>query len=470
MSVAFQIISPVDGSVYAEREFLTSEQALHGVRLASRAQQDWQHLPLIERLRRLSAAIDRFVAQSEEIAAELAWLMGRPVAQGPGEVRGFEERARYMLDVAPSALADAVPEAKAGFKRYIRREPVGVVLVIAPWNFPYMTAVNTVWPALAAGNAVILKHAQQTAPCAERLAAVLAAAGVPPGVFQPLHMSHATTAAVMQAEAVRQVCFTGSVHGGRAVMRAIARGDGFAAVGLELGGKDPAYVRADAALEDTLGELAEGIFFNSGQSCCSVERIYVHQSIYPELVEGLVREARKLVLGNPLDIGTTLGPLVSREAAVHVRSQIDEAVQQGGRCLINPADWTYDRSGTPYLAPQIVADANHGMRLMTEESFGPLVGVMPVHTDDEAIALMNASEFGLSASIWTRDLDAAERIGERLATGTVFMNRCDYLDAALAWTGVKHSGRGCTLSMLGYAPFVQPKSFHLRTGGADERG
>lgn len=470
MGAAFRIISPVDDSVYAERELLSHEQALHRVCLASKAQQDWKHRSLAERLRLLAAAVDHLVAQCAEITVELAWLMGRPVAQGPGEIRGFEERARYMLAMAPQALADIAPVPKAGCKRYIRRDPVGIVLVIAPWNFPYLTVVNTVWPALAAGNAVILKPAQQTAPCAERLYQALTAAGLPPGVFQPLHMSHETAGFVMQDEAVRQVCFTGSVRGGRAVAQAIAQGAGFAAVGLELGGKDPAYVRADATMEDTLIGLADGVFFNAGQSCCSVERIYVHHSVYPELTEGLVREARKLVLGNPLDMGTTLGPLVSRVAAAHVRGQIDEAVGQGARCLIDPAEWSNDRADTAYLAPQIVADANHGMRLMTEESFGPLAGVMPVRSDEEAIALMNASEFGLSASVWTQDLGAAERIGERLATGTVFMNRCDYLDPALAWTGIKRSGHGCSLSVLGYAPFTQPKSFHLKTGGGDDRG
>jgi len=460
MAETLKIISPIDGSVHAERPLASRDAAITAVERASRAQRAWRETPLAERQRILTGAVDRVVAESADIAQELAWQMGRPVSQGAGEIGGFEERARYMIDAAPGALADIDPGEKPGFRRFIRREPVGVVFTIAPWNFPYMTAVNSIWPALAAGNAVILKHAQQTALTGERLARVLAEAGLPDGLFQCVHMSHDTAAAVMQHEAVRMVCFTGSVGGGRAVQRALAGGAGFPGAGLELGGKDPAYVRADADIAHAAAGLADGGFFNSGQSCCSIERIYVHDAVYDEFVDALAAEARGLKLGNPLETGTTLGPMVNPKAAEFVRGQIAEAVEQGARTLLDPAQYPAD--GGAYLAPQILVDVNHSMRAMTEETFGPLVGVMRVSSDDEAIGLMNDSEYGLTAALWTSDVAVAESLGDRIETGTVYMNRCDYLDPALAWAGVKHTGRGCTLSVVGYEHLTRPKSFHLR--------
>lgn len=466
MSETFQVISPGDGSVYVEREYVSKDEALAAVERAAEAQREWRQTSLDERQRILSDAVDRLVAERDDLAEELARSMGRPVGQGGGEVGGFEERARYMLDAASSALADLVPEQKPGFRRFIRREPVGVVFTIAPWNFPYMTAVNSVWPALAAGNAVILKHAQQTVLAGERMGRVLAEAGLPEGVFQAVHMTHDTAAAVMQAEPVRMICFTGSVRGGHAVQQAVGGARGFPGTGLELGGKDPAYVRADADLKHAAAGIADGAFFNAGQSCCSIERVYVHESVYDEFLDRLVAEAKALKLGDPLDRSTTLGPLVKAEAAEFVRGQIGDAVAAGARTLIDPADFPAD--GGAYLAPQIVVDVDHSMRLMTEESFGPVVGVMKVRSDDEAIELMNDSEYGLTAAIWTADADAAEALGDRIDTGTVYMNRCDYLDPALAWTGVKHTGRGCTLSVVGYEHLTRPKSFHLRTRTREE--
>ena len=233
----------------------------------------------------------------------------------------------------------------------------------------------------------------------------------------------------------------------------------FIGTGLELGGKDPAYVRADAPLQATIENLVDGAYFNSGQSCCAVERIYVHRAVFKPFVEGFVELARQYRLGNPLERQTTLGPLVRTEAANSVRAQIRDALDKGAKALLDPKA---DREGTPYLAPQVLVDVDHGMAVMTEETFGPVVGIMAVASDEEAIGLMNDSRYGLTASIWTADAQAAIRIGDRVETGTWFMNRCDYLDPALAWTGVKDSGRGCTLSRLGLESFTRPKSFHLR--------
>jgi acyl-CoA reductase-like NAD-dependent aldehyde dehydrogenase len=283
---------------------------------------------------------------------------------------------------------------------------------------------------------------------------------VPPGVFQYLHMDHDQVARVIGDPRIAFVAFTGSVDGGKAVERAVA--GRFIGAGLELGGKDPAYVRADAPLRETVESLVDGAFFNAGQSCCAVERIYVQRPLFDPFVEAFVDLTRQYRLGNPLEPQTTLGPMVRAAAATGVRAQVAEAKQRGARALIDPGLFFADREGTPYLAPQVLVGVDHGMAIMKEETFGPAVGIQAVSSDEEAIALMNDSRYGLTASIWTSDADAAVSIGERVETGTWFMNRCDYLDPALAWTGVKDSGRGCTLSRLGIEAFTRPKSFHLK--------
>src|SRR5258708_25865981 len=398
------------------------------------------------------------VARADVLGEELTRQMGRPIAYTPNEIRrGFQERALYMADIAETALADI--QITSG-SRFIRREPLGVVLVLAPWNYPWLTSVNAIVPALLAGNSVLLKMAQQTPLVAERYAEAFKAAGLPDGVFQFLHLSHAATAKVIADPRVAFVAFTGSVEGGHAVQRAAA--ERFIATGLELGGKDPAYVRADADLASAIENLVDGSYFISGQSCCGIERIYVDKKLFRPFVDGFAELTRQYKRGNPLDKSTTLGPVVRTEAAEAVRAQIKQALSMGAKALIDPKSFPAHKEGTPYLAPQVLIDVDHRMQVMSEESFGPVVGIMSVDSDEQAIELMNDSRYGLTASIWTKDADAAVRIGNQVDTGTWFMNRCDYLDPALAWTGVKDSGRGCTLSKLGLEAFTRPKSFHLK--------
>lgn len=377
---------------------------------------------------------------------------------GGGELRGFAERARYMIEIAEAALAPLDPGPRQGFKRWIAREPLGLVLTIAPWNYPYLTAVNSVIPALMAGNAVLLKHSAQTLLVGERFQRAFD--GLPKGLFQNLVLTHEQTAALIASRAVDQVNFTGSVAGGRAIETAAA--GRFLGVGLELGGKDPAYVRADADLAYAIETIVDGAFFNSGQSCCGIERIYVDARVYDAFVEGAVALTRQYVLGDPLDEATTLGPMVRAEAAGFVRGQIAQAERAGARALIDPKSFARDAAGTPYIAPQIVVDVTHDMSLMRDESFGPVVGIMKVDSDAQAVRLMNDSPYGLTAALFSRDIEAAEVIGREIETGTVFLNRCDYLDPALAWTGVKDSGRGATLSRVGYETLTRPKSFHFK--------
>jgi len=455
-----QCISPVDGRVYVERAFAENDEIQAALDIACLAKKTWRATSLAERKALCNRAVDAFVAQTGTIAEELTWQMGRPITQSPGEVAGFEERARYLIDISDMALADFRPLPKPGFNRFIRREPLGVVFVIAPWNYPYLTAVNAVLPALLAGNNVILKHSAQTPLCAERLMRAFTEAGLPAGVFQYLHLDHQSTESLIQAQEIDFIAFTGSVAGGQVVQRMAA--SRFVGVGLELGGKDPAYVRHDADLDAAVATLTDGAFFNSGQSCCGIERVYVAEHLFQGFVEGMVSEVKDYQLGRPDDPETTLGPIVKTAAADFVRAQIDQAVTAGASALVDPSYFPCDQAGTPYLAPQVLVGVNHEMRVMREESFGPVVGIMPVRDDMQAIELMNDSAFGLTASVFTQDEDAAIAIGGQLEAGTFFMNRCDYLDPALAWTGMKNSGRGCSLSVLGFEQLTRPKSYHLK--------
>jgi acyl-CoA reductase-like NAD-dependent aldehyde dehydrogenase len=455
-----KVISPVDQSIYVERPLAGSVEIEKALAKAVAMQSAWKATPMQRRQEIMTRAVDHIITRTQEISHELTWQMGRPIAQSPGEMRGFAERARYMIEVAPEALAPVEPQARTGFTRFIQRDPIGIVMVVAPWNYPYLTSVNAVIPALISGNTVILKHSHQTPLCAERYAQALEESGLPDGVFQYLHLSHVDTERLLRDSRIGFVSFTGSVAGGRSIRHALA--DRFIGMGLELGGKDPAYVRADADLAHAVENLVDGSFFNSGQSCCGIERIYVHKDVYNRFVENFVELTNAYRLGNPLETSTTLGPMVRISAADFVREQTAEAIQQGAKALVDARHFPADRPGSPYIAPQVLIDVDHRMRVMTEESFGPVVGIMQVSSDAEAVAFMNDSQYGLTASIWTRDAGAAREIGDHIATGTVFMNRCDYLDPALAWTGVKDSGVGCSLSVMGYEQLTRPKSFHFR--------
>ncbi len=455
-----ECISPIDGSVLATREALSLAVARTVVDRAAAAQAEWAARALDERIDLVLAGIDALLAMNEEIVPELARQMGRPVRYG-GEAGGVEERARYMAKIAPEALAPLVVEDSDAFERRVERVPHGVVLVVAPWNYPYMTAVNTVVPALIAGNAVVLKHATQTLLVGERMARAFHEAGVPRDVFANVFLDHETTSALIAERAFGHVNFTGSVAGGQAIERAAA--GTFTSLGLELGGKDPGYVAEDADLDAAVETLIDGAMYNSGQCCCGIERVYVHESLYEAFVDKAVAIVSDYVLGDPLDADTTLGPMAHARFARHVREQTDDAVAQGARALVDAARFPADDGGA-YLAPQILVDVDHDMRVMREESFGPVLGIMKVSGDDEAVRLMNDSDYGLTASVWTSDAERAAAIGRRVQTGTVFMNRCDYLDPALCWTGVKDTGRGAGLSVLGYHALTRPRSFHLKKG------
>jgi acyl-CoA reductase-like NAD-dependent aldehyde dehydrogenase len=458
MTETVKLKSPIDGSIYAERPLATDAAINGAVERAKTAQVAWAGTPVAERGKYALKFLEALLSMNDEIVPELAWQMGRPVRYG-GEKGGVEERTRYMVEIAEDALKPVVADNKVGFRRYIKKDPLGIVLVIAPWNYPYLTAVNTIVPALVAGNAVILKHAAQTLLVGERFQQAFDAAGLPKGLFQNIVMNHGRTEKLLGSGKVDHVNFTGSVAGGRAIEKAAA--GSFMTLGLELGGKDPAYVLPDAKLEHAIANLVDGAFYNTGQCCCGIERVYVHEKVYDDFVDGFISLTKDYVVGNPLDHATTMGPMAQARFADFIREQKAEALRKGAKAHID-MKVAQDKAGSPYLAPEVLTNVDHQMSVMREESFGPIVGIMKVRNDEEAIALMNDSPYGLTASIWTIDADHAAAIGDRVETGTVFMNRCDYVDPALVWTGVKDTGKGAAMSAIGYDNLTRPKSYHLR--------
>jgi len=457
------IVSPIDGKCAFEYEHLSLENARARIDAAADAQRSWCATPIAERIALCQAMLAAYAKREADNAEQITRMMGKPLAHALGEFRGpMRERTEHLCALAVEALADEVPAAQEGLTRFIRREPVGVVFDIAAWNYPLIIAINVIVPAVLAGNAVVIKHSHQTSLVADQLAAAFADAGAPAGLVAPLPVDHEVAATLMRERRFGYVSFTGSVRGGHEVYRAVAA-ESFVGCGLELGGKDGALVLPDCALESTVDNLVDAAFFNAGQSCCGIERIYVHADIHAEFVEAYTALARKYVLGNPLEAATNLGPMVRADAVQHVRAQVQEATSKGAALLVGDADFAVPDLSDCYLAPQVLTGVDHTMALMTEETFGPAIGIMKVASVDEGVALMNDSHYGLTGSVWTTDDARARALLPRIEAGTVFQNRCDYLDPGLAWTGIKDSGHGASLSRLGFLSVTRPKSFHLRT-------
>ena len=453
-------ITPIDNSVYLERPLSTQNEIDNVIENSKRSFQSWKSTSIDDRIKIINKFIDNLIALKPEVSKEICWQIGRPISQCGNELRGFEERSRHMVEIAKESLRDIPATKNDEFDNYIYKSPLGVIFVMAPWNYPIITATNTIVPALLAGNTIVIKHSSQTPRCAELISKAFDNTGLPEGVFQFVHTDHQACEKIIADPRIAHVVFTGSVRGGQEVKKYI--GTRFINVGLELGGKDPAYVRSDADLNHAIENLVDGAMFNSGQSCCGIERIYVDQSIYKDFIDGFKTITEQYKLGNPSQEDTNLGPVVRLSAANFIRSQISEAEKQGAKRLIDESKFSIAKDDNCYIAPQVMIDVDHSMRFMMEETFGPAVGIMPVKDHHEAKQLMNDSPYGLTASIWTKDLDFAKEFGRDIETGTFFMNRCDYLDPALAWTGVKDTGVGCSLSVLAFDQFTRPQSFHMR--------
>lgn len=457
----FEVLSPVDGKPIFTRPYANGSEIEDLLVSSVNAKKSWTSTSLSERVSLLNKALEYFLDHATEIAEELTEQMGRPIKYSPFEITGgFADRARTMCSVAEQALSSIHIESSSSVRRYIRKEPVGTVLVLAPWNYPYLTSVNAIWPALLAGNTVILKHATQTALCAERYQKAFDFAGLPVGAFQHIHITHDQTSLVIQDHRINHVCFTGSVEGGHAVKRAAS--SRFIPTTMELGGKDAAYVLSDAVLESTVEHLVDGAFFNSGQSCCGIERIYVDRTIFDDFIDLFAAKTREYIVGNPSDPNVTLGPMVNLKGSYRVQTHIDQALSSGAKALISEYEIPVEHEYGTFVRPQVLIDVNHEMDVMKEETFGPVVGIMPVSSEEEAIHLVNDSKYGLTSSVWSEDIERAEHMSRQIQAGTVFLNRCDYLDPMLAWTGLKDSGNGVSLSVLGFQQMVQAKSIHFR--------
>ena len=456
-------ITPIDNSIYLERPLASENEINEILDNAKSSFIEWRNTSIDERIIVINKFIDNLLALKEEISKEICWQIGRPISQCGNELRGFEERSRHMVDIAKTSLENIPARKNDEFDNYIYKSPLGVIFVMAPWNYPVITATNTIVPALLSGNTLVLKHSSQTPRCAELINQAFEGTGLPKGVFQFVHTNHEACEKIISDPRVAHVVFTGSVRGGQEVKKYI--GTRFINVGLELGGKDPAYVKSDADVNHAVENLVDGALFNSGQSCCGIERIYVDQSIYQDFIDGFKAITEQYKLGDPSLEDTNLGPVVRMSAANFIRAQMSEAEKQGAQRLIDESKFSVAKEDNCYIAPQVMINVDHSMRFMMEETFGPTVGIMPVQNSDEAQKLMNDSPYGLTASIWTKDLDFAKEFGKNVETGTFFMNRCDYLDPALAWTGVKDTGVGCSLSTLAFDQFTRPQSFHLRNVG-----
>lgn len=453
--------NPFTGDIILERP-LSDANEMNAIMLrAQAAHKEWKATSLSERQALVKRFIECVTAKADEYAAEITACMGKPISQAQGEVSGMCDRAAQMNSIAESALADIVLPHKDGFERYIRHEAVGVVVVLAAWNYPLLIAINAIVAAVLAGDSVVLKHSSRTPRCAEQIAEAFAAAGAPQDLVSVIHCSHEIAERLVAHPLAGFVSFTGSVNGGRRIYQAVANSR-FIDVGLELGGKDPAYVAEDAFFEHAVSNLVEGGFYNAGQSCCGIERIYVHASIYDRFLEAAVEEVKNYQAGDPMNASTTLGPMAQANSLPFLSGQVEGAKAAGARVLCGGGPTQFEGRGR-FFAPTIVADTDHKMSISSEESFGPLIAIQSVANDEEAITKMNDSDFGLTASVWTADVQRGRKMLPQIEAGTVFLNRADYLDPLLAWTGVKDSGKGVSLSELGFRSVTRAKSYHLRT-------
>ncbi|PYH90245.1 aldehyde dehydrogenase family protein [Aspergillus ellipticus CBS 707.79] len=468
MSVSAQLttISPITNGPIFHRTGASPEDVVRIVESAQKAFQSFsQSTTLKQRQDIIARALKSLEKNKDDLAKEITEQMGRPIAYTGVEVATAIKRGHYLSRISDSVLGEAgvvVGEEEKGFKRFIKRKPVGVIFIMFAWNYPYLVLVNSLIPALLAGNAVILKPSPQTPTIVEQVAGAFEEAGLPRDVLQYIHSGSPTLLeSMIRSPLVNHICFTGSVTGGLAVQKAAS--ERIVNIGLEPGGKDPAYVRDDVDVAWAAEEIVDGAIFNSGQSCCAIERIYVHANIHDKFVEEVKRVLSTYRVGDPFDKETQIGPVISKLAKEAIEAHVADAVEKGASDE-TPANETFDNLPEEgnYVKPTLLTGVNHKMLVMRDETFGPVIPVMKVEGDDEAIQLMNDSEFGLTASVWSKDLAAAEELVERIEAGTVFINRSDYPSPDLAWTGWKNSGRGVTLSRFGFEQFVKLKSYHVK--------
>ncbi|KAL4965304.1 aldehyde dehydrogenase family protein [Aspergillus stella-maris] len=462
MSNQIRTLSPSTGKVIFEHPGATVEQVGQVAQAAEDAFRTWKQTSLAERKALVVKALEVIEANRETLSQELTHQMGRPIAYTGVEIDTMCKRARYLLDQADERLKTIPGEAENGFRRFVKKGPVGPVLVATAWNYPYLITINALVPALLAGNTVILRPSPQTPLIGDRLLEYFTKAGFPKNVIQVVHFgAWETFDEVVKIPQIKLVSFVGSTQGGLRLREATA--GRILPLNLELGGNDPAYVRPDADLAYTAAQIVDGAVFNSGQSCCAIERVYVHANVHDAFVAEVQKELATYKLGDPTDKATTTGPVISPQAVKNVQSHIDDALSRGAidSTPPNPTFTTLPNTGS-FIAPRVLTNVSHDMKVMREETFGPVIPIMRVSSDEQAISLMNDSNYGLTASVWTKDVSEGEKIIEDIEAGTVFINRSDYPAPDLAWIGYKDSGLGCSLGPQAFDAFYQLKSFHIR--------
>jgi acyl-CoA reductase-like NAD-dependent aldehyde dehydrogenase len=451
------VTNPATGAVLATLDTDTPASIAAKILQARAAQPAWAATPLAERIAALRRFGERLRADVEPLARLLSEEVGKPITQARAEI-GNTQRLEFFLEQTPGVLADEPVFADAAGRERITWEPLGVVASISAWNYPYFVAANVVPPALLAGNAVLYKPSEIAPRTGLAMVERLHAAGVPAEVIQPVIGDGAVGAALVEAD-IDAVYFTGSYATG--VRIATAAAPRLLRVQLELGGKDPIYVCDDVPVEETAAAVADGAFYNTGQSCCAVERVYVHRDIAAPFIAAFTATVRGFVVGDPLDERTYIGPLARRAQVTVLQAQVADARAKGATVLTGGG--RLEGPGN-YFAPTVLTDVNHSMTVMREESFGPVIGIQVVNDDAHAMTLMRDTEYGLTAGVYSRDRDRAARILAAMPTGTVYWNCCDRVTPRLPWSGRRHSGLGLTLSTHGIRAFAQPKGWHLRTG------
>ncbi len=430
----------------------------HKISLAREAFQQWKRLPIQNRVTHLKQALDYFEQHRDEIAINITQEMGKPLIQSHHEINTFMERAYFLCETAEAALQPQILPNKPGFHRQIVHEPLGVVFIMAAWNYPLLVAINGVMTALLAGNTVILKHSSLTPSIGQHFEKAFANLADICPVLQHIIVDHKTATRLIEQGGIDHIIFTGSVHTGRQIYAKTAHR--ILDCQLELGGKDAAYVAEDADLSATVASIVDGVVYNAGQSCCGIERVYVHASHYQAFID----EAKKILtnykLGDPKQTETQLGPLAKSKSSELLSQHITDAIDKGAELICGGHARTIGHA--IFFEPTLLSNVNHQMLVMQEENFGPILPVMSVDNDAQALKLIDDSSYGLTAAIYTIDKQRAIDFSQQVNAGTVFMNRCDYLDPALPWTGVKNSGKGSSLSTYGFHQLTRRKSMHFK--------
>lgn len=452
--------NPATESVIAQVEEDDAAAIAAKVKRAKSAQREWSERSLSERMATLQVFNRLLIERADELAQQLTEEVGKPIRQSRAEVGATSSRIGFFLDQVESVMATEtlVDHAEVGLKEQISHEPLGVIANISAWNYPYFVGSSVFVPALLTGNAVLYKPSELATLTGKAIAKLMRDAGVPDDVFQ-LVTGGASVGAELLTHPLAGVFFTGSYTTGCRIATAAAKH--LMKVQLELGGKDPVYIADDVTDLPTVAHVvADGAFYNTGQSCCAVERIYVHERLYEAFLEEFTAAVGEFYLGDPMDEQTYIGPLARQEQLTVLKRQVEDALQKGAT-LICGGD-RVDRPGY-YFKPTVLANVNHSMEVMREESFGPIIGVQSVKDDAEAVEMMADTPYGLTAGVFTPNLERAQPILRSLNTGTVYWNCCDRVSPRLPWSGRGHSGTGLTLSTYGIQTFTRPKAWHLKT-------